>query len=434
MSDSFELTLKELYRIHWCRDTFFFLVGACLGFADPLTDILTLVEFYHADHLTWFGVGLAFVILPCLMYPFVHRFSTESTVRRDMGATLNNYCNILKLQANDLFCGFNPFSPSLAKLQAFCYCWKYREELKKTKYSKAEPPPRPRWATVKTDAVFLHNKLAPLIETLLESAPQVIIQLHAIGVQEEPVKIIQMISLPLSILNLSWTFATLDRMLHDDEIGVLDWQHQFLLFVTQLFIVSSRLFAIAFFMVSFKWWIICVLVFHSITVSLVDTVWLYQSGKLTTKAAIVRSDTSTIEAAMDQNDRLTITEAAIAAPCFSFLNWFRDDLSLCLYFDTEAQDENTRKHLIRMQSLCILLFVVENLFMILAFYFEQHSITLYSLSVVVGVGLLSYFGAIIRISHFEVLRRDYTPYTDMVSSAAKSTDEENKRLIWVSSV
>ena len=368
------------------------------------------------------------------MYPFVHRFSTESTVRRDMGATLNNYCNILKLQANDLFCGFNPFSPSLAKLQAFCYCWKYREELKKTKYSKAEPPPRPRWATVKTDAVFLHNKLAPLIETLLESAPQVIIQLHAIGVQEEPVKIIQMISLPLSILNLSWTFATLDRMLHDDEIGVLDWQHQFLLFVTQLFIVSSRLFAIAFFMVSFKWWIICVLVFHSITVSLVDTVWLYQSGKLTTKAAIVRSDTSTIEAAMDQNDRLTITEAAIAAPCFSFLNWLRDDLSLCLYFDTEAQDENTRKHLIRMQSLCILLFVVENLFMILAFYFEQHSINLYSLSVVVGVGLLSYFGAIIRISHFEVLRRDYTPYTDMVSSAAKSTDEENKRLIWVSSV
>ena len=72
--------------------------------------------------------------------------------------------------------------------------------------------------------------------------------------------------------------------------------------------------------------------------------------------------------------------------------------------------------------------------MILAFYFEQHSITLYSLSVLVGVGVLSYFGAIIRIFHFEVLRRNYTPYTGMASSATASIDEQNKRVVWVSSI
>ena len=37
---------------------FVFFVGAILSFADPITDILTLVEFYRADHKTWFGVGL----------------------------------------------------------------------------------------------------------------------------------------------------------------------------------------------------------------------------------------------------------------------------------------------------------------------------------------------------------------------------------------
>ena len=48
---------------------FVFFVGAVLSFADPITDILTLVEFYRANHKIWFGVGLTFVLLPCLAFP-----------------------------------------------------------------------------------------------------------------------------------------------------------------------------------------------------------------------------------------------------------------------------------------------------------------------------------------------------------------------------
>ena len=48
---------------------FVFLVEAMLSFADPITDILTLVEFYRADHKIWFGVGLTFVLLSCLAFP-----------------------------------------------------------------------------------------------------------------------------------------------------------------------------------------------------------------------------------------------------------------------------------------------------------------------------------------------------------------------------
>ena len=43
---------------------FVVLFGTILSIADPVTDILTLVEFYRADHKTWFGVGLTFIILP----------------------------------------------------------------------------------------------------------------------------------------------------------------------------------------------------------------------------------------------------------------------------------------------------------------------------------------------------------------------------------
>ena len=44
------------------------LFGTILSFADPVNDILTLVEFYRANHKMWFGVGLAFIILPSLFF------------------------------------------------------------------------------------------------------------------------------------------------------------------------------------------------------------------------------------------------------------------------------------------------------------------------------------------------------------------------------
>ena len=56
------------------------LFGTILSFADPITDILTPVEFYRADHKTWFGVGLTFIILPSLYFSvfncFVHAIMT----------------------------------------------------------------------------------------------------------------------------------------------------------------------------------------------------------------------------------------------------------------------------------------------------------------------------------------------------------------------
>ena len=66
------------------HDIFLIVFGIILGFADPITDILTLVEFYREDHKTWFGVGLTFVVLPCfvfsdLLWPFI-----RGKIRREL--------------------------------------------------------------------------------------------------------------------------------------------------------------------------------------------------------------------------------------------------------------------------------------------------------------------------------------------------------------
>ena len=51
---------------------FVVLFGTILSIADPITDVLTLVEFYRTDHKTWFGVGLIFIILPSLFFLLIN--------------------------------------------------------------------------------------------------------------------------------------------------------------------------------------------------------------------------------------------------------------------------------------------------------------------------------------------------------------------------
>ena len=77
------------------------LFATIFSFADPMTDIFTLVEFYRDDHKTWFAVGLAFVVLPCVsFFVFMRRFSRSSK--------------------ETLLCGFNPFSSAWLRLKI---CW-----------------------------------------------------------------------------------------------------------------------------------------------------------------------------------------------------------------------------------------------------------------------------------------------------------------------
>ena len=91
-----------------CYSPFVFFAGAILSFADPITDILTLVEFYRANHKIWFGVGLTFVLLPCLAFPQVFyplRIGASSPSPSSWARTA--------------VCALHPFSAAFARLEAF---------------------------------------------------------------------------------------------------------------------------------------------------------------------------------------------------------------------------------------------------------------------------------------------------------------------------
>ena len=115
---------------------------------------------------------------------------------------------------------------------------------------------------------------AVLAEAAFESSPQFIIQLYAMAVQQDSVSIIQMVSLPVSFLSLACASTVADKLLHSD-IGDLDFsvKDRVLIFVTHLFILSSRLFAVALFTVSYKWWVTSVLIVHCTVIAICDNVW-----------------------------------------------------------------------------------------------------------------------------------------------------------------
>ena len=190
--------------------------------------------------------GPTFVLLLCLAFPLV--FYVLRTSRSYLSPS--NW-------ARTALCALHPFSAAFARLEALLLSlkkWRYEDEIDLYFKDKAED-------------LFSYIDLVVLFEAVLECAPQFIIQLYAISVQEEPAAIIQIISLPISFLTLAWAFTATDKMsLARREIipssGAMKVKHQLALYVTHLLLLSSRLFAICYFTVSYKWWVIGVLMVH----------------------------------------------------------------------------------------------------------------------------------------------------------------------------
>ena len=351
------------------------LFGIILSFADPITDILTLVEFYREDHKTWFGVGLAFVVLPCLVFPVVYYMSKETELKEFSRA---------RRCIQVFLCGFNPFSPALARLQTLIFYVKNLKKLwrgDKIQFANPGTANEEEVATIRT-----HNKLAPLFEAILESTPQFILQLYVIAVQQESVKIIQVISLPVSFLSLALASTVADELIHSNklqttiDIAVTKAKHKILLFVTHLFLLSSRLLAIVFFAVCYNWWTILVLAIHSVVILTADIIWICRRG-------------------------ICETGTVVFSAYFCCLHWLRDDLSIRMQ---DIEIKGKMKELKRMQLLSNGLFVVENIAMILPCYFSQFSDNLYAIPVTVCVCSFAVLGATMRVTHFHFLIKGKT--------------------------
>ena len=335
---------------------FVVLFETLLSIADPITDILTLVEFYRADHKTWFGVGLTFIILPSLFFLLINYGINEDS-RSDDGECQSKACKFTHI----LVLGFNPLLPAWLKLRTLYY---YLKKLLKLRQGNNTDQ-----TGEDLDDLLEWSKFGVLAEATLEAAPQFIIQLYAMAVQQQSVSIIQMVSLPVSFLSLAWASTVGDEFGRSTE-GHFHFsvKHTVLLFVTHLFILSSRLFAVALFTVSYKWWVTIVLIFHCTVITICDRVWLCRAA----------------------NNFYGLRRAV----SFFCLHWLRDDLPFYYY------------ERLNMQLVSNVLFVIENITLILLFYFSNFLHTWYSLPVTICVCLFAVLGTVMRLTYFYFSYKD----------------------------
>ena len=358
-------TISDAIEVKW-YSTIFLLLGTILAFADPFTDILTLREFYLNDHKTWFGVGLVFVILPSLVISCLY-------YRWDCFLCCK-YISMKDCCTPDLLFGWNPLSIPYRRLQAFIWC---SRNFKKLWHETLEEGCKKEIMRLIQEETWLG-----MFEAILESAPQFIIQLYATIVQQEQVSTIQMVSLCVSFLSLAWTSTNADVWCFAAVRNSLNKKYSPKKFITktffpisQIFHLSSRLFAITFFSVAFKWWIVLVVMFHNIAIASV-ALWVF------------RADNQSCD---------------FCTLIFMFLHgvfyWIRDDGACGLHFN----DDDDLSSIIQVNVNIVkkasnFLFVIENIIMISVFYSKEEIHSWYSVPVTVCVCVFSFVGCLMRVA------------------------------------
>ena len=351
-------------EITW-KTTLQLLLGTILAFNDPITDMLTLKEFYRTGHNVWFGVGLCFVILPTtvtsMLYCWHFKIDRMSAVGK---LIINGICN--------------PFSVAVARLRGFLLCLLNFKTL---------------WSGEELDAnsqkeieeVMYYAQWSGIFEAVLESAPQFLIQLYAMNVQEEEISVIQIFSVISSFLGLAYTFIAADQWRLSTVLSSsnrarveinIDMKVKAVLFVSQLFHLIGRLLAITYFTVSFKWWVILIVLVHSFSMASarfwVDLCTCSGTGALCANCLTV--------------------------PIAMLFYWIRDDGAA----GKTVQEKD--KTLTKILLISNILFVLENVFMISLYYFTADSPRpWYSKPVTICVCLCSVLAAVTRVKYYRYI-------------------------------
>ena len=182
-----------------------------------------------------------------------------------------------------------------------------------------------------------------------------------------------MISLPVSFLSLNCAFLIIDEMWFDEgQFGDLTLRRKIFIFPAQFLLLSSRLFAVCYFTVIFKWWVIGVLLFHTFVIMMATTILSCSRGKCDAGEVI-----------------LAIFTVG--------LHWLKDDVFVL--------SESCKGNLLLTVLCSNVLFVIENFVMILMFYFSQHSNSWFSLPITVCVCLFSVTGSTMKIAGLYVFLR-----------------------------
>lgn len=268
--------MAEVY-LKW-HHTFLFLFQAILTIADTTTDILTSLK-YKEHHQKWFAVSLSITLITLTVLCVWSIIATTSR------AWAQDTDDVERLEPNanpDMIfrsTGINVtlsclcMGPPLHSLQMFFFCACRFKELWKSKNGLLVEKDRLYY-------LYVHTLNLKMIEGLLESAPQLIIQvyvmLHNIKSRDE-IAVIQWISMPISFISLVWMFTSME-FLREFANYRMKFVHGVLIFLSNAGTIAARTLAIIFFTIMFPWWVLLVFFVHWVVINLIGF-WLWRSKR-----------------------------------------------------------------------------------------------------------------------------------------------------------
>lgn len=269
--------MAEVY-LKW-HHTFLFLFQAILTIADTTTDILTSLKYKELDHDKWFAVSLAITLITLTVLCVWSIIATTSR------AWAQDTDDVERLEPNanpDMIfrsTGINVtlsclcMGPPLHSLQMFFFCACRFKKLWKSKNGLLVEKDRLYY-------LYVHTLNLKMIEGLLESAPQLIIQvyamLHNIKSGGE-IAVIQWISMPISFISLVWMFTSME-FFREFANYRMKFVHGVLIFLSNAGTIAARTLAIIFFTIMFPWWVLLVFFVHWVVINLIGF-WLWRSKR-----------------------------------------------------------------------------------------------------------------------------------------------------------
>ena len=235
-------------RLKWFH-TFLFLFQAILTIADTSTDIMTCLTYRANDDQQWFAVSLGVTLLTLIVLCIwsVIASTSRTWTKDDADDETGNPDVIFRSTTINVALACLCVGPPLHSVQLFIFCACRFKELWNS-------PDGLRIEKDRLYYLYVHTLNLKMVEGLLESAPQLMIQVYVMVMQREEAKIelIQMISAPISFLALVWMSTSME-VLREFEKYNLTFLHNVIIFLGNAGMIAARTLAIVFFTLYFPW-------------------------------------------------------------------------------------------------------------------------------------------------------------------------------------
>ncbi|XP_055042239.1 XK-related protein 6b [Misgurnus anguillicaudatus] len=232
-------------------DCLWIVLALLVFFWDVGTDVWLAVDYYTKQDYLWFGLTLFFVLVPSVLVQILSfRWFVQDYTGGGLGTVegLSNRRATATLSSRAKCCRLSVWVwQTIIHILQMGQVWRYIRTMYLGIQSRRQKDNQRRfyWAMMYE---YADVNMLRLLETFLESAPQLVLQL-CIMIQKNRAEKLQCVSAVASLLSLSWVLASYHKLLRDsrDDKKSMSYRGALVHLMWRFFTISSRALSFALF-------------------------------------------------------------------------------------------------------------------------------------------------------------------------------------------